>query len=42
MDNIKIPLLHNSICKLSALLIKFPQVFFTKKIIIYKKTNTNT
>lgn len=31
MDNIKIPLLHNSICKLSALLIKFPQVFFTKK-----------
>lgn len=42
MDNIKIPLLYNSICKLSALLIKFPQVFFTKKIIISKKTNTNT
>lgn len=32
MDILKTPLLSNSICKLSALLIKFPQVIFFIKI----------
>lgn len=32
MDILKTPLVPNSICKLSALLIKFPQAFFFTKI----------